>query len=310
MIKTTDNSQSLALLNNSIVSGQNWTGDNRFYGTTWLNMTGKVNGINVGGKIDQNIGNYNCQYGSSTSFQSHTGVNGGSNTAMGKVNMDAMTTGYNNTACGAYCLSYDTTGYYNTCLGQYCGQSIVTGYKNTLVGAQTNVTNDSYVNSTCIGYGSNITASNQITLGTVTETVLIPNSITTQGLVYETVNTATGTTTAFTLNYATGGVFVLSSITGMATCGVTNIPTDITKSYTFSVAYQQSTTHNYISTVQFQDTTGAYITNSGSAGFVAPLWNGGTPSLTIVTNNVIVQQFTVISVGGSRRVTSSISCFS
>ena len=309
MIKTTDNSQSVAMLNNSIVSGQNWTGDNRFYGTTWLNMTGVVNNKSVGGRIDQSIGDYNCQYGSMKTFQNQI-TGWGLNTGMGKVMMEALTTGYANTCIGTGVLQYATTGYYNTCLGQYCGQSIVTGYKNTLVGAMTNVANDSFVNSTCIGYGSNITASNQITLGTVTETVLIPNSMTTQGLVYEKINTATGTTTAFTLNYATGGVFVLSSITGMATLGVTNIPTDITKSYTFSVAYTQSTTHNYISTVQFQDASSAYITNSGSAGFVAPLWNGGTPSLTIVTNNVIVQQFTVISVGGSRRVTSSISCFS
>ena len=301
MIKTTDNSQTVALLNNTIVSGQNWTGDNRFYGTTWLNTKTVVNNIRTGGMIDQSIGNYNCQFGSVTSFQYHTGANGGNNTAMGKVNMEAMTTGYNNTACGAFCLSYDTTGYYNTCLGQYCGQSIVTGYKNTLIGATCNVASDSYNNSTCIGYGSNITASNQITLGTVTETVLFPNALISQGLVYEVVNTANqSSTNAPTLSYATGGNFVLGTmITANATLAVTNIPTDTTKAYTFSVSYQQNSTRFYIATVQFQDTGSAYITNSGSAGFVAPLFNGGTPSLSGTSNCVIIQTFTVISVGGT-----------
>ena len=309
MIKSTDNSQVVALLNNTIVSGQNWTGDNRFYGTTWLNMTGVVNNKTVGGRIDQTIGDYNCQYGSMKTFQNQI-TGWGLNTGMGKVMMEALTTGYANTCIGNGVLQYTTTGYYNTCLGQYCGQGIITGYKNTLVGAQTNVASDSYNNSTCIGYGSNITASNQITLGTVTETVLIPNSITTQGLVYEVINTATGTTTAFTLNYATGGNFVLSSITGTATLGVTNLPISTSSAYTFSVSYFQASTRNYISTVQFQDTGSAYITNSGSAGFVAPLWNGGTISLSGTSNCVIIQTFTILSVGGSRRVTSSLSCCS
>ena len=179
-VKSTNNSQVFGVQSGTIDvnSLATFNGDTRAYGTTWLNMSGKVNGVNVGGKIDQSIGNYNSQYGSITSFQYHTGVNGGNNTAMGKVNMEAMTTGYNNTACGAFCLSYDTTGYYNTCLGQYCGQSIVTGYKNTLVGATCNVASDSYHNSTCLGFGSTISANNQIMLGTMNENVVIPNTLT------------------------------------------------------------------------------------------------------------------------------------
>ena len=156
------------------------------------------------------------------------------------------------------------------------------------------------------------TTTNGSAMGTFNADVNFMNIVATQGLVYESVNTATqSSTNAPTLSYGQGGNFVLGTmITANATLGVTNIPTDATKSYTFSVSYQQSATRFYIATVQFQDATGAYITNSGSAGFVAPLFNGGTPSLSGTTNCVIVQTFTIITVGGSRRVISSVSCCS
>ena len=156
------------------------------------------------------------------------------------------------------------------------------------------------------------TTTNGSAMGTFNADVNFTGIVATQGLVYETVNTATQTSTnAPTLSYGVGGDFVLGTmITANATLGVSNIPNDLSKSYTFSVTYQQSSTRIYIATVQIQDTTGAYITNSGSAGFVAPLWNGGTPSLTGTTNCVIIQTFTIISVGGSRRVISSVSCCS
>ena len=156
------------------------------------------------------------------------------------------------------------------------------------------------------------TTTNGSAMGTFNADVNFTGIVATQGLVYETVNTATQTSiNAPTLSYGVGGDFVLGTmITANATLGVSNIPNDLSKSYTFSVSYFQASTRYYIATVQIQDTTGAYITNSGSAGFVAPLWNGGTPSLTGTTNCVIIQTFTIISVGGSRRVISSISCCS
>ena len=143
----------------------------------------------------------------------------------------------------------------------------------------------------------------------VNSDVIFASTLTTQGLVYEVVGTAGQTSNALTLNYLLSGLVTVGTmITANATLAVTNIPTDTTKSYTFSVAYQQTTTRYYINTVQFQDTTGAYITNNGSSGFVQPLYNGGTPALTGSSNCIIIQQFTVISVAGSRRVLSSVSC--
>ena len=143
-------------------------------------------------------------------------------------------------------------------------------------------------------------------------TVVCPNVFQTQGLLYEiTINATQSSTNAPTLSYGDGGCFILPNmITANATLSVTNIPTDTTKTYTFSVTYQQTSTRFYIATVQIQDTGSVYITNSGVAGFVAPLFNGGTPSLSGTTNCVIIQTFTVISVGGSRRILSSVSCCS
>ena len=260
---------------------------------------------------NNNGGIFNVAVGNDAMLQSYNGSN---NTSVGKGSMFggggaiSNLTFSNCCALGLYALHNLTSGNDNVGLGSNSGLAIDTGSRNTCVGTNSN-TGSGISQSTAIGYGATTTASNQIMLGTITETVVIPNTLTTQGLVYEVVNTATGTTTAFTLNYGTGGVFVLSSITGTATLGVIGIPTDTTKAYTFSVCYQQSSSRYYIATVQFQD-TGAYITNSGSAGFVAPLFNGGTPSLSGSTNCVIVQQFTVISVGGSRQITSSVSCCS
>ena len=260
-----------------------------------------------------NGGIFNVAVGNDAMLQSY---NGNYNTAIGKGCMfggggtPSNLTFSSNTAVGNTALGLLTSGNDNVGIGKGAGGGIDTGSRNTLLGTNTATSVSSYNQSVALGYGATATASNQIMLGTSTETVVCPNVLQTQGLVYETVNTATqSSTNAPTCSYGVGGNFTLGTmITTNATLGVTNIPTDTTKSYTFSVSYQQNSTRFYITTIQFQDTSSAYITNSGSAGFVAPLWNGGTPSLTGTSNCVIIQSFTVISVGGSRRVISSVSC--
>ena len=69
----------------------------------------------------------------------------------------------------------------NTVLGT---QSVFNGAYNTIIGTSAGnlSTTTVYNSSTCIGSNSRITASNQITLGTVAETVLMPNTLTVQGL--------------------------------------------------------------------------------------------------------------------------------
>ena len=57
------------------------------------------------------------------------------------------------------------------------------------MGAFTNCNNTGYAQSTAIGYGAQITASNQIVLGTATETVSIPGKIGTNGSTFKSVRT-------------------------------------------------------------------------------------------------------------------------
>ena len=280
------------------------------------NTTGYQNTALGSAAIYNNIGGiFNVAVGNDAMLQSY---NGSYNTAVGKGCMfggggtPSNLTFSSNTGVGNSTLISLTSGNDNVAVGKGAGNAIETGSRNTFLGTNANAGSYNFNQSTAIGYGATTTASNQIMLGTASETVLIPNSITTQGLYYEVINTATqSSTNAPTLSYSVGGNFVLGTlITANCTLGVTNIPTDTTKAYTFSVTYQQTSTRFYIATVQFQDTGSAYITNSGSAGFVAPYFNGGTPSLTGITNCVIIQTFTIISAGGSRRVLSSVSCCS
>ena len=256
-------------------------------------------------------GQYNVAVGNDCLLQNVTGNN---NTGIGKGCMfgggGGTFTFSNNVGVGHQALGMLTTGGYNVGVGTQAGNGLDIGSYNTCIGCTANVLNANVTKATAIGYGA-IAGNNQVMLGTITENVYIPNTLTTQGLIYEVVGTAGQSSNALTLNYSLSGlVNVGTMITANATLAVTNIPTDTTKSYTFSVAYQQTATRYYIATVQFQDTGSAYITNGGTSGFVAPLFNGGTPALTGTSNCVIIQQFTVISVGGSRRVISSISCCS
>ena len=78
--------------------------------------------------------------------------------------------GVNNVIIGCNCFLYNTSGKSNVCLGQGCGTANITGNYNCFIGAETNTTGQ-YNNSCAIGYASMITQSNQIQLGTSTETV-------------------------------------------------------------------------------------------------------------------------------------------
>ena len=170
-----------------------------------------------------------------------------------------------------------------------------------------------FVKSTAIAVPSPIFSSENVFYGqnTFSGDLKAAKSLVTN-LVYETVNTVGGTVNAYTLDYAAGGVYSIPSVispTGNFTLTVTNIPTSLVQSYTFTVACYQASTRYYISQVKVQDTTSAYILGSSGA-FAFPLFNGGTPSLTGVTACVVVQQFTVFPISGSRYVMSSVSACS
>ena len=71
------------------------------------------------------------------------------------------------------------TGTYNTAIGSLSGQRVL-GSSNTMLGSNTGQASgdtNTYNNSTAVGYGATVNASNQIVLGTTTETVSIPGNI-------------------------------------------------------------------------------------------------------------------------------------
>ena len=101
---------------------------------------------------------------------------GGFNTAFGINTLLNNVSSLNNTAIGAEALNL-TTGGSNTALGFQAGRAQTSGTNNTYIGALAQANANTYTNSTALGYNATITASNQVVLGTTTETVVIPNQI-------------------------------------------------------------------------------------------------------------------------------------
>jgi len=118
-------------------------------------------------------GKYNTGFGMWTLYENQTSQK---NTAVG---YDAArnTTAGGGVAVGADALKANTTGANNTAIGYNSGAINTTGGSNTYLGYNTNATANNLSNSTAIGVGATISASNQIRLGTATETVSIPGSM-------------------------------------------------------------------------------------------------------------------------------------
>ena len=88
-----------------------------------------------------------------------------------------------NTAIGYNTLITNTTGENNTATGYQAGMNNTTASNNTFLGSNTDVDSNTatWTNSAAIGYNAKITASNQIMLGTSTETVTIPGDLSVDG---------------------------------------------------------------------------------------------------------------------------------
>ena len=87
-------------------------------------------------------------------------------------NSMVVNNGVNNSVLGSNSMQSDTSGKSNCAFGQGAGANNITGNYNTYIGAETFCSSSAqYNNSTCIGFGSSISASNQIQLGTSSETV-------------------------------------------------------------------------------------------------------------------------------------------
>lgn len=88
---------------------------------------------------------------------SSAGVSGLSNTAVGTVALETLTTGYQNTAVGAMALRDCTTGHSNTAVGQGTLDSLISGTYNTAVGITAMGSADAGDFNTAIGYSTLIT---------------------------------------------------------------------------------------------------------------------------------------------------------
>jgi hypothetical protein len=139
------------------------------------NTTG-INNVAIGtnSQLTNVTGSNNVAVGPATLFNNTSDVN----TAIGANSLQNNTTGFSNTALGANSLQTNTTGSSNTALGFRSGFKSglydLSGNNNTFLGAHTDVSNNGICNSTAIGFNAIIDASNQIMIGTTSETVKIP----------------------------------------------------------------------------------------------------------------------------------------
>ena len=128
--------------------------------TGTINYIGSFNSVALGTGCNPGVNSVtiglNCNTNSS-------GVAIGCNTMI-------VNTGVNNTVLGSNSLVNNTTGKSNVSIGQGNASNNITGSYNTFVGSECN-TGSNYNNSSCIGYGSIITGSNQVVLGSSSETV-------------------------------------------------------------------------------------------------------------------------------------------
>jgi hypothetical protein len=103
-----------------------------------------------------------------------------SNLALGNYSLPAVTTGNQNIAIGADVMTDLVEGSHNISIGSGSGSRILSDYNICIgyeAGQDTNFPNALFTKSTALGYGSKITASNQVAIGSETETVVIRGKI-------------------------------------------------------------------------------------------------------------------------------------
>ena len=132
------------------------------------------------------VAQYNVAIGTTCLKTITSGTN---NIAIG-LQSQGTTSGSNNISMGTNSLGTNTTGSYNTCIGPESGKNNKgSSGSNTFLGYGADIdidySNNIISGSTAIGNGAKITQSNQIVLGTATETVKVPGFALVKGLVVE-----------------------------------------------------------------------------------------------------------------------------
>jgi len=171
------------------------------YGALYKTTTGSFNTAFGDRTLYKNTsGNSNTAIGATSLHNNTTGLSntatgnnalwnnreGSSNTANGFGALFNNTTGQHNTVMGYQAGQYNTSGESNTSIGYSSGQVNTTGKYNTYIGQHADAAAglDDLSNSTAIGYNAKVTASNQIMLGTATETVIATGQVDICGNLY------------------------------------------------------------------------------------------------------------------------------
>jgi hypothetical protein len=179
------------------------------------------------------------------------------NIGLGENTLKENTTGYRNLGIGLNSLSKNTTGNFNIALGTDAGTSTgsITASLCSYIGYGTTNTGN-FSNSTALGAQASITASNQIKLGTSSETVKIPGPLSLDG----SLSIATSTNH----NIQIGGSVTLSA------SGTIN-GSYSTQNYVIWV-----TTNNITITLGSGFTTGSIIHIINTAGYTHTVARGST----------------------------------
>ena len=236
------------------------------------NTTGYQNtALGSSALYNNNGGIFNVAVGNDAMLQSY---NGSYNTCVGKGCMfggggtPSNLTFSNNTGMGNTALNSLTSGNDNVALGAGAGTVIDTGSRNTFIGTNANAcvispggAGHSYNQSTAIGYGATATASNQIMLGTNTETVVCPNSLQTQSIVINNTTQING--------FLSGSYSPVSNGTATVSFGVTfaSVPKVMV-----TLGYRSSSTNASIFTGTITTTNFQYSVLNTSNANVESLW--------------------------------------
>lgn len=140
---------------------------------TGVVLTNSTGNALFGSKNSYNISTYNTSLG--VGALNNTTSTTTSNTVIG-YNAGNNTNGSYNTYLGYNAGNSNTSGYSNVCIGMSSGGANLTvSGQNTCIGYNATMGSTSHTTSTVIGYNAVSTASNQIVMGTATESVVIPS---------------------------------------------------------------------------------------------------------------------------------------
>ena len=222
-------------------------------------------------------------------------TSGSANTAFGHSALQANTIGQQNTGLGSNSLVSDTTGSYNTGFGAGSLYYNTTGSFNTGLGYNTGPANGSgaFNNSTAIGYNAQYNASNQIVIGTTSETTVIPG-LPTNNYYYR---TAAGTQSVAT-NTSTKVLFATSNVSGNTGLSYNSSTGEFTNTnaYTMTLIVSYTTAFaslnsgvriSYISRNATGERLGYCITNAVTTTDTA---TSGSAIITLASNNYIYCQ--------------------